>query len=403
MVEEKKEGNNSMLMFGAIALLGILIIAAGFYWLAPQDNAGNTGGQEEEIKENPLDNANAKLMLGAADKKDALIAKDYSVTYDEKLAGGETGNITFIKEGESKYLVVGQRFSKKKIFWQANESVICETSFEGVQKCAKVEDNETLENYTSAALGIFFAYDNQSKQENEELISSKAIKFVGEPVVESVAKRPCHCIVYDYSTYRLERCFDDEYGIVMKRKEYLKSAPDMAYKFEITEFTTAPTEQIQYPAEFSTEDEVEALLDSMQAVEEEVFYCESMGAEGNYDQCIMMAAIDNDKITLCDIASNQSMKEECTLRFLLRKGEYAKCELTGSLKNECYTNAAYATEDESYCNSIALDEDRQVCLAAISTKKEEAAVAQAAQEAAQKEAQAVEGQNETAQNATSQE
>ncbi|MFH1306755.1 MAG: hypothetical protein ABIH83_03840 [Candidatus Micrarchaeota archaeon] len=359
-MEEKKSKGSSIVMLGIIVLLGIMIIGAGYYWMGqPKEEV-----PEEEEKPDLLEQAGAVVMLEAHEKR-KNIGEEYSIVYDEKLMNGNEGRIRLESREDEKYFAIEQLFSKREVYWGEGKTIMCENDINGNKKCAEIGENGSLKNYTVGILEIFLGVDDEINERNKEMINSGMIKFIGGPEEKEVGGRVCTGIMYQVGDFEVKRCYDDEFGIILKREEYPINDPGTQYLAEYEKFEVGGLEDIAKLEADVSIGALGALLIEMDEIEAQIVECKMSGGEDSINQCVMVAAIDGNSIEICRAATNESGKEECVMKYALRKEEGLLCGKAGTLSDECYLNFAYIGKDTSYCTLITSKEVRDECEKAV--------------------------------------
>ena len=315
--------------------------------------------EEEEVLDTTTQSLNLVLMgleMGRGED-------NYLYSYDE-ISDGYTISYSLRKNGDTSEIEITTPISTKKVFFLENGTILCMED-----KCSSVHGNDELDNYLRSLEVKFFDDQRIENQKTDFglLRANNYLSFQKEPE----DKGECIEVAYrlDYRTVTLAEaarfgigatspkifdytmCIDNETGnILQKRFNYTDGGMEHVKEYLVTAFEPGNAGEIEIP-ENLTADIIEDFREEQEkSINVRLCIVEKEGEER--DKCISDLAVRSRDIELCRLAGERT--DRCMVSLVpLLKDETICLDIADSgYKDDCYTELAGISKDQSYCNNI---------------------------------------------------
>lgn len=392
-------------LYPILSIVLVILLAGAIYYLA--DVFGGTGTHEgehhgeegeehgEEGQEAPPEEIEA-LFFGSMEKP--LQHDTYTYAYEETASNGYT-NTVFLTAGDNySYVKKRDAIFTRELFISGEEKILC---LETVNRrvCTNVGQNSTFNPYTYTLSSLLFDEDkiNANMEKNEMFIEYGAITFDPHIQEKTYDGRNCTEIRYtlDYSKLTLEQLHSvgidpespqvllskeynftvcvkpDNYDVVRRSLDYLNFGEPASTVSVTTQIAWDEPTQVEFPGELDEEMEMEDFYFMLKKSQEH--YAECLVSD-DFDSCIRAEAIWSQNERLCELISNQTIKDTCYLNVALEKGTPGLCtEVSPELLSTCYMEFAWKYMDTTYCMQIEDQDEMQECIDLVTQANQTAA------------------------------
>ncbi|PIT83998.1 hypothetical protein COU37_05980 [Candidatus Micrarchaeota archaeon CG10_big_fil_rev_8_21_14_0_10_45_29] len=357
-------GRNALLV--VVFALIIIVVGAGSYWMGLAPFPEGNGGEAVDSLQSPQ----AVALLGALEKQQNVSQK-YVLEFSLDDLYGYGTMVRIERNGDSGMVLhKGSIYDERYYFEEGSEFLCVNFPGEG-QKCTGVSPGGELKNRTTQLRQEFLFAPEGAAEDMRRLIKGGKIVFKKNATGAVVAGRACTNISYEYVdagyVVKIERCFDDEFGIALRSSDtYLVGGESATYSAQYSFFEVPQELVINMPEENSDEARVGELLASGNSVSMQAAQCiGDVGDAGAYDKCIFRVAFDAKDARICMASKDEQGMQSCITRLVVATGTPEYCARAEAGKDNCYLEYAYAKKDRSYCTVITNSSMREECVGAI--------------------------------------
>jgi len=375
-------------------LIAVLIIGAGFYWIA---NSMKKENKEQPAKTTKELSQSEKILLEKYNYKEP---DRYYIKIQKELDEEKTTN-TIVKYGQKNYILMYYGLFQTSLYndQENNETIYCLKMLDKEEICTKIDNqtsNQTKEYaaITKAEMQIF--PNVEEKPMIEYFIKNNILKIESEAKNTTVNGINCTNISYsvDYEkinltslkkagfepanigvgyflNYKINECIEPQtkisiiengeykttfYGLIQKKKNYV-----LEYKLN------DEVEPITKPEAKASDNEIIKLTERIKQLNNDLQSC--FDSIVTKDRCYMKAALELNEPTLCQAPKNETEQVYCYYQYALREKSPKYCEYTKEKKDQCYAEYVYLNKEYWLCEKITNQTLKQECLNLNQTKE----------------------------------
>ena len=307
---------------------------------------------------------------------------DYYYSYKE-VNDGYVMHYTLLASGGEKMLNFSNPLSEKQYYLLSNDTIFC-VDFMNVKRCSSVLNTTEplLHEYLVSLQGKFFNEETMARNLDQMNYFMEYGYVIFSNMIEEKTVNGHRCTEISYVTdlrnltmgeaerfgiplnapkvFSWNLCIDNNTGIAYsKHFNYSYQGKQYYSDFELLDYEWYTNKKV-VPPENITEGAYDVLLEESEW-KSQLQGC-YIGAESEKDRCISMIALQLKIKSLCDLAGER--KDRCLVSVVPFILDESVCtEITDSAyKDDCYTEMAGGTKNDSYCSMIVNATKVEFCM-----------------------------------------
>ncbi len=369
-----------------ILLLAIVVIlAAAAVYIAMTEKA-------PEIVPEPGQDATAAESLLVRGVGFGQGMGDYVQSYSETMDGYVT-SYRITRNGEEGLVEIENQLSSKKLFFLANDTVLC-ISYPDDEVCSSVKDNDEVKNYVRS-IEVKFLNDSiirRNVQDITYLMEKGYAKIDAKLEDTAVDGKTCTRIDYtiDYSNVTVSEaarfgvgattpkifdwsmCISNQTGrLIEKRFNYTYDDMEHEYLYILHSFTDQST-PIEAPDNVTPG--AVSKLRSEREQQKNLAECYTTKRGEDFEKCVTSLAYKQKRTDLCELSGGR--RDLCLVALVPVTKDTAICEMINdpAFRDDCQIELAGAYKDSTYCDSVVESSKKEFCLEVSQPPEEETAV-----------------------------